>query len=121
MPLRAPHRSVALALSVAMLALALSGPPCLEPASCPMDQTPAAGTCDGLSSDCCQQAAERPAAAAAPISLAPAPAPASGGVSLALAPPLLLAAPLAGEVTEPPPRAALQGTGRHALLSVFLI
>jgi hypothetical protein len=117
----AHSRLTALALALALLALALSGPPCAEPASCPMDQTPAAASCDGLSADCCQAAAERTAGAPALPSLGPAAAPACGAPRTAAAAAPALARTAPAELDEPPPLAALQGIGLHALLSVFLI
>ncbi len=117
MPLHARLRLLALALAAVTLAPVASGPPCSDPASCPMDQTQAAGTCDGLSSDCCQAAAERTSSAPALPAL----------VQVACASPLDAAAPAHGAAAlarfadHPPPLAAGQDIGLHTLLSVFLI
>ncbi len=112
--------TVAFALTAWTLVVGLSGPPCREPASCPMDETAAAPTCDGLSSDCCQPAGEKApqlpgpvAPAAAPLAIAPSAA--TELVALRDAPRLLAA------VEHPPPLAVVRGTGLHTLLAVFLI
>ena len=115
---RRRSHTVALALAAWTLVVGLSGPPCREPASCPMDETAAAPTCDGLSSDCCQPAGEKAPQAPGPI--APAPV---AVVPRAVAELLVFReAPRLFTLAEhPPPLAVLRGTGLHALLAVFLI
>ena len=113
-----PHlRSVALTLAVWTVLVGMSGPPCLDPASCPMDETAAAPTCDGLSSDCCQAAGER--GPQAPATPALAPLAAAGGAVVAAAAPVLSS--LHPPSADPPPLAAVQGIGLHTLFAVFLI
>jgi hypothetical protein len=109
---------LALALAAWTLVVGLSGPPCREPASCPMDETAAAPTCDGLSSDCCQPAGEK--APQAPGASAPAPAAAAPRAADELL--VVREAPRLFALAEhPPPLAVLRGTGLHTLLAVFLI
>lgn len=110
-------RTLALALTAWTLVVGVSGPPCLDPATCPMDETAAAPTCDGMSSDCCQAAGERGPQAPATPALAPLAA-AGGAVVAAVAPSL---PPLHRPAADPPPRAAVQGIGLHTLFAVFLI
>ena len=110
--------TVALALAAWTLVVGLSGPPCREPASCPMDETAAAPTCDGLSSDCCQPAGEKAPQAPGPIAPAPvavAPRAAADLLAFRDAPRLFAL------VEHPPPLAVLRGTGLHTLFAVFLI
>jgi hypothetical protein len=115
---RRRSHTVALALAAWTLVVGLSGPPCREPASCPMDDTAAAPACDGLSSDCCQPAGEKAPQAPGPIAPAPvAVAPRAAADLLALRD----APPLVALVEHPPPLAVLRGTGLHTLLAVFLI
>jgi hypothetical protein len=83
-----------------------------------MDQTQAAGACDGLSSDCCQAAAER--ASGAPSLPALAPAAAYAGLPCVSDPPRGREA-FTRAADHPPPLAVVQGIGLHTLLSVFLI
>lgn len=110
--------TVAFALAAWTLVVGLSGPPCREPASCPMDETAAAPTCDGLSSDCCQPAGEKAPQAPGPIALAPV-AVAPRAVAELL---VFREAPeLFALVEHPPPLAVVRGTGLHTLLAVFLI
>ena len=115
-----PRRSAAVALALAAwtLVVGLSGPPCREPASCPMDETAAAPTCDGLSSDCCQPAGEKAPQAPGPIAPMPvavAPRAVAELVVFSEAPALFAV------VEHPPPLAVVRGTGLHTLLAVFLI
>ncbi len=110
-------RTVALALTAWTLVAAVSGPPCREPASCPMDETAAAPTCDGMSSDCCQTAGER--ALQGPVAAPPAPvAEPAGAAAAEVAPPAPALQPNSPE--HPPPRAA-PGLGLYTLFAVFLI
>jgi hypothetical protein len=115
---RRRSHTVALALAAWTLVVGLSGPPCREPASCPMDDTAAASTCDGMSSDCCQPAGEKAPQAPGPIALAPV-AVAPRAVAELL---VFREAPeLFALVEHPPPLAVVRGTGLHTLLAVFLI
>jgi hypothetical protein len=114
------RRSLPLALALAAwtLVVGLSGPPCREPASCPMDDTAAAPACDGLSSDCCQPAGEK--APQAPGPTAPAPVAAAPRAAAELL--VFGQAPeLFALVEHPPPLAVVRSTGLHTLLAVFLI
>ncbi|HVF61507.1 MAG TPA: hypothetical protein VNJ70_16985 [Thermoanaerobaculia bacterium] len=115
MDLRRRFPTVAFALAAWTLVVGLSGPPCREPASCPMDDTAAASTCDGMSSDCCQPAGEKAPQAPGPIALAP----------VAVAPRAVAELLVFGEASalaeHPPPLAVVRGTGLHTLLAVFLI
>ncbi|HEX9669576.1 MAG TPA: hypothetical protein VGC93_08840 [Thermoanaerobaculia bacterium] len=110
-------RTVALALAAWTVLVGMSGPPCLDPATCPMDETAAAPTCDGMSSDCCQAAGERgPQAPAAPASAAVVVASGPAAAAMPTSPP-----PLHLPAGDPPPLAAVQGIGLYTLLAVFLI
>jgi len=82
-----------------------------------MDETAAAPTCDGMSSDCCQAAGERGPQAPATPALAPLAAAGRAVVAAAAVPLPSLHPPAA----DPPPRAAVQGIGLYTLLAVFLI
>lgn len=112
MTLSSSARLLSSALVVLSLGLGLQGPPCLDPSACPIDQTAAAGTCDGMAADCCEEAGERAPQTPAATPPAPCDAPAAmlGAVQGAQPWP-----------SDPIGPATPPGRDRQALLSVFLI